>query len=278
MTTTKPQYKDYDNLNETLITPVDNTITSVSTAIPTVEVISPATLPEGYKFDAQMGETALTVTVPKGGVEEGQKFSVPLPDGTTAMNESFLQPRINVPVGHWKDGFFSCFRHGFCHPMLCNALVCPLIGNAQVMTRLKLKLNVKPGNDIETQKTFFLVLYIVVTFFVLDRILIFSEISLLSQNGSFTPGSTVIASIRNIIELSYLVYQVYTIMMTRKYLRSKYAIRPMYCSEQTEDFCCALCCSCLTVAQMGRHTTDYDTYHSTCCTKTGLPDHIPAIL
>jgi len=53
----------YEVLNETLITPVDNTITSVSTAVPSIEVVSPATLPEGYKFDAQMGETTLTVTV-----------------------------------------------------------------------------------------------------------------------------------------------------------------------------------------------------------------------
>jgi len=275
MATAKPQYKEYENLNETLITPVDNTVTPISTAIPTVEVVSPATLPEGYKFDAQMGETAITVTVPKGGVEEGQRFSVPIPDGTMPMNGSFLQPRINVPVGHWKDGIFSCFRNGFCHAMLCNAIFCPLIGNAQVMTRLKLDIKAKPGNEIEAQSTFRSVLYIVITFFLLDRILIFLEVFLLR---AFSPSTAVVSTIRNIVELVYMVYSVYTIMMTRKYLRSKYAIPSMYCSESAEDFCCALCCPCLTVAQMGRHTTDYDTYHSTCCTKTGLPDHIPAIL
>jgi len=270
-TTTKPKYKEYENLNESCITPVDNTITCVSTVVPSIEVVSPASLPEGYTFDAQMGETTLSVTVPKGGIEEGQKFSVPFPDGTASGNAFYN--RINVPVGHWKDEICSVCRHGCCHPMYCNALCCPLIGNAQVMTRLKLNWNAKPGNEIETQKTFLLVLYIVITFFILDFILVHLETSL-----SFTPGASVAAGIRNIIKLAYLVYQVYSIMMTRKYLRSKYAIPTMYCSENTEDLCCALCCSFCTVAQMGRHTTDYDTYHSACCSKTGLPDHIPAIL
>jgi len=270
----------YEVLNETLITPVDNTITSVSTAVPSIEVVSPATLPEGYKFDAQMGETTLTVTVPKGGVEEGQKFSVPFPQGSTSVDESLLHHRINVPVGQWKDGFFSCFRNGLCHAMLCNSFFCPLVANAQIMTRLQLNWNTKPGNQMETQRTFPIILYIVISFFILDRILIYSELALLSSAGygELTAGSMILACIRNIIELIYLVYQVYTIMQTRKFLRSKYAIPSVYCSENTEDFCCALCCSCLTVAQMGRHTTDYDTYHSTCCTKTGLPEHISAII
>ena len=60
---TKPTYNDYENLNESLITPIDNSITSVSTAVPTIEVVAPGTLPEGYKFDAQMGDRTLTVTV-----------------------------------------------------------------------------------------------------------------------------------------------------------------------------------------------------------------------
>jgi len=276
--TAKPQYSQYENLNETLITPVDTTITSVSTAIPSVEVVSPATLPEGYKFDAQMGETTLTVTVPKGGVEEGQRFSVPFPQGSTTIDESLLQHRMNVPVGQWKDGFFSCFRHGLCHALLCNAFFCPLVANAQVMTRLQLNWNAKPGNQMETQRTFPVILYIVIGFFILDRTLIYSEFALLSKTGELTNGAIIAACFRNIIELIYLVYQVYTIMQTRKFLRSKYAIPTVYCSESTEDFCCALCCTCLTVSQMGRHTADYDTYSASCCTKTGLPEHIPSVL
>jgi len=275
---TKPEYNEYENLNETLITPIDNTITSVSTAVPTIEVVSPGTLPEGYKFDAQMGDRTLTVTVPKGGIEEGQKFSVPFPAGSTTVDESLLQHRMNVPVGQWKDEFLSCFKHGCCHSLLLNAFFCPLVANAQIMTRLQLNWNTKPGNSMETQRTFPLILYVVISFFTLDRVLIYMELSLPTSSGELTSGAIVTACIRNIIELAYLVYQVYTIMQTRKYLRNKYAIPAMYCSESTEDFCCALFCSSLTVAQMGRHTADYDTYHSACCTKTGLPDHINAVL
>ena len=28
------------------------------------------------------------------------------------------------------------------------------------------------------------------------------------------------------------------------------------------------------MAQMGRHTADYDTYRAACCTDTGLPNHV----
>jgi hypothetical protein len=32
------------------------------------------------------------------------------------------------------------------------------------------------------------------------------------------------------------------------------------------------------VAQMMRHTTDYDTYHSSCCSETGVPSNVPSIV
>ena len=142
------------------------------------------------------------------------------------------------------------------------------------MTRLQLKWNAKPGSRLETQQTFPIIIYIVITFFVLDQILG----SIASQLSLSSPGAIFLGSTRIIIEFAYFVYQFYVLMQTRKYLRNKYAIPATYCGENIEDLCCSLCCHCCTVAQMGRHTADYDTYSSTCCTKTGLPDHINAIL
>ena len=44
-----------------------------------MEVVAPATLSEGYTFDVDIEGTTTSVTVPKGGVEEGQSFTIPMP-------------------------------------------------------------------------------------------------------------------------------------------------------------------------------------------------------
>jgi hypothetical protein len=43
-----------------------------------VKVRAPASLPEGYRFTAKMGEKTIVATVPPGGVKKGEIFSVPV--------------------------------------------------------------------------------------------------------------------------------------------------------------------------------------------------------
>ena len=53
-------------------------VATSSTATPYLEVIAPATLPEGYEFEVEAPDgTSLKVHVPMGGVKEGQAFRVP---------------------------------------------------------------------------------------------------------------------------------------------------------------------------------------------------------
>jgi hypothetical protein len=54
---------------------------AVAVAEPMIQVKAPATLPEGYNLDVPVGPRTFTVTVPAGGVQEGQSFQVPLPGG-----------------------------------------------------------------------------------------------------------------------------------------------------------------------------------------------------
>lgn len=107
-----------------------------------IQVIAPATLPEGYEFDAVVGNTTIKVQVPQGGVEKGQSFPVSVtPDilrygnnkETTA--DCVVIPTsdvvgtgatISIPVGHWRDGIFHCFRYGPCHPHCWTSFCCPL--------------------------------------------------------------------------------------------------------------------------------------------------------
>jgi len=83
-----------------------------------VEVVAPANLREGYEFDAQIKGQAFKVIVPPGGIEQGQKFSVPYGGNIVSTRT------MNVPVGAWKDSIFNCFAYGPCHNHLCLSCWC----------------------------------------------------------------------------------------------------------------------------------------------------------
>jgi hypothetical protein len=109
------------------------TMTPVVASAPTVQVEAPADLPEGYEFQATLGsggqQRMIKVTVPPGGVEKGQFFSVPLSspnahfdvDSFTSGSNSNI---ISIPVGHWRDGLFEFYKYGICHPHCWTACCC----------------------------------------------------------------------------------------------------------------------------------------------------------
>jgi hypothetical protein len=113
-----------DDLNHdlamNLVGPARGATLPPATSIPMMQIVAPATLPEGYEFEANMGEHyRVKVTVPSGGVEEGQTFSVPMPAAMETMITG-----ISVPVGHWRDGFLDLLHYGICHPHVWTACCC----------------------------------------------------------------------------------------------------------------------------------------------------------
>jgi hypothetical protein len=107
-----------------------------------VEVVAPATLMEGYHLDTQIGDQVVQVTIPPGGVEKGQKFLVPLPQGTSSAAHDLSPSR--APVGHWKDDLFDCCRLGPCHSTVWIAYFCPAMAAGQVIHRLGLNWLAQP--------------------------------------------------------------------------------------------------------------------------------------
>mmetsp|Transcript_53493 Transcript_53493/g.64515 ORF Transcript_53493/g.64515 Transcript_53493/m.64515 type:complete len:301 (-) Transcript_53493:150-1052(-) len=289
----------YDNIEQSLITPPDRVL-PIADATPTVEVTAPADLPEGYEFDAQVGNRVFSIKVPRGGVERGQKFTVTLPGGSDSLTDTMCHPRTSIPTGAWRDGLCDCFKHGIIHPIIFNGFLCPLIAAGQVMTRLGLNYVGQPGRVSETTQTFRKILFLVIAFVSIDSILlaILIRITFAITTGINYATSNVnvvdvekfagtndlietyntIASIRGFLRLIFFVFTLYVITKTRKFLRNKYAIQEKVCKNGAEDFCCALCCSCCVVTQMARHTADYNTYRGVCCTDTGLPEHVPGIV
>mmetsp|Transcript_25016 Transcript_25016/g.30764 ORF Transcript_25016/g.30764 Transcript_25016/m.30764 type:complete len:262 (+) Transcript_25016:132-917(+) len=239
-----------------------------------VNVIAPATLPEGYTFEAIISDRTFTVTVPVGGVTEGQTFLAPLPP-----NEEDVGARVVVPTGKWKDGIFGCLNVGVCHPHLCCALICTQVAMAQVMKRMKLTWTGEPGEDHSTANTFKIVMTIVVAYCIYSVALDLVSPSLLNPDAfdDDMESSPEIALAKIIGSLLFTFYSIYSLCRTRQSVREKFHIPEENCCG-CEDLCCSLFCSCCTAAQMARHTGEYETYPGMCCTETGLPSNAPVVV
>lgn len=237
-----------------------------------VEVIAPATLSEGYQFEAQLGERTIQVTVPQGGVEGGQKFMVPLQESPQA---SILSHKVNIPVGHWRDGLCNCCAYGPCHNHFIMACLCPLVAAGQIISRLKFTIWGKPGTTAETAGAFQTIVAMTAAYFL---IVISIAVICAPFDPDYPPPFVVVLLIvKSFMGYAFLLYSIIVLWNLRSYIRNKYAI-PESCNTGCDDLLCAVCCSHCAVAQMLRHTTDYDTYNASCCSETGVPPHVPSIV
>ncbi|KAL3756090.1 hypothetical protein ACHAWU_009392 [Discostella pseudostelligera] len=246
-------------------------------ARPFLEVVAPATLPEGYTFEAEANGHTFNVTVPMGGVEEGQRFSVPFTPGVNSGFAGVAIPRVSVPVGQWKDGLCDCFRLGVAHPVLWNARCCPLVLAGQIMHRLRLTWLGEEGSIAETASTFRTLLSITVVYFVLNQIFIFSPFALMDENGNVSSDAVLFVEWRYILRILFTVFTWITVARLRSRIRSKYSIPEKNC-RGCEDCCCSIWCTCCALSQMARHTADYETYAALCCSETGLSPNAPSIV
>lgn len=269
----------YDQLEQSLVAPEEALPTTSAT--PMIEVIAPATLSEGYKFEVQLGDRTLEITVPQGGVEGGQRFMVALPENSGGQ---VIVPKINVPVGHWKDGLCDCFTYGPFHNHCCISCFCPLIAAGHVISRLKLNVWAKPGPVSESAGAFQKLVTMTVAYSCLSMLLfiVCLPYDLTDQEGNpVEPPSAIfmLMVIRSCLHYGYLGILILVLWNLRAHVRSKYAIPEMdICNTGCEDLLCSVFCSHCSVAQLLRHTTDYDTYNATCCTDTGVPPNVPSIV
>eukprot|EP00584_Thalassiosira_punctigera_P011158 CAMPEP_0172529610 /NCGR_PEP_ID=MMETSP1067-20121228/3655_1 /TAXON_ID=265564 ORGANISM="Thalassiosira punctigera, Strain Tpunct2005C2" /NCGR_SAMPLE_ID=MMETSP1067 /ASSEMBLY_ACC=CAM_ASM_000444 /LENGTH=288 /DNA_ID=CAMNT_0013313699 /DNA_START=21 /DNA_END=887 /DNA_ORIENTATION=+ len=250
---------------------------AVAAAVPHLQVVAPATLAEGYTFEAEANGQRFTVKVPEGGVEKGQTFSVPFPASSDGYVGSAI-PHASAPVGHWKDDLFGCCRHGVMHPSLWNAWCCPLILAGQILHRLKLTWLAREGTDPQVAATFRILVYITLGFLLAVETLKYVTPYYTDEYGYPTSNAGyALVYGRSVLELTLSAFTIFLVARTRKRIREKYAIPEQQCVG-CEDCCCSFWCNCCTVAQMARHTADYDTYAGLCCSETGMPPHAPSVV
>jgi len=274
-----------------------------------VEVTAPATLAEGYSFTATLNGRMFNVQVPAGGVKEGQTFNTTYPQRFLDENEGNQSDGAisntpggvyEPPTGMWKDGICDCCSNGCCIPQVWCALCCAIPFQGQIMTRLNLTWLGSPGVVEKTKNTFKIVVVCYVVFeiciFILSQIesqivtkylqenpdVLGSlgddytpfdaalQLQELTRSGALGPVYSVVSSIGWLLSTILSVWLLVTMIRTRMYVRRKYDIKAKCCGDCVEDCCVSFWCTCCTLGQMARHTSDIATQGSACCTSTGL--------
>ena len=236
-------------------------------AAPMVAVVAPSTLQAGYTFTAQVDGKDFVVTVPEGGVTEGQVFEVPYPgasEGTTiASGGTFagtsagggVPPKDNdVVKGMWRKDLLDCCEV-FCNGMFWMSWCLNPIIFGQVMERMKLDAF---GYKHDKEGTCSIITLLFVVFLVLCFV-----------------------GIGVIVWPIWLIYTLFAFSNARYAYRKHYDIKPSLCDccdGRMDDFCCIFWCGCCAGIQLARHTHDERQYPYSCCSPTGISDSAPEIV
>lgn len=206
-----------------------------------LKVIAPASLDEGYSFDATVDGRTFRVKVPEGGVVAGQEFAVhDSQEIIAATNETSDQN--DAPRGHWRKNIFSCIDTLFTETFWI-AFLCPVIQTAQLQTRFNLNWRSAQDAPPETVRRTFVASMIV--------FLVFWTFI------GWVPEAFIL----------YLVFYFFIQTRLRKNARLRYDIP----GNVVVDFFRTLFCSCCSTIQMVRQSHDEKEYPYDGCAVDGLP-------
>ena len=211
-----------------------------------LKVIAPATLEEGYSFDATVDGRTFRVKVPEGGVIAGQEFVVhDSQEIIVATGDSLNQD--DAPQGQWRKSIFSCIDT-MCTGTFWMAFFCPMIQTAQLLTRYHLNWLSREAPSEVVRRTFvaFMIVFVVVWTFL-----------------KWLPE----------ILLLYVIFYIVVQTRLRRHARLRYNIPGNFFF----DFVITLFFSCCSTIQMVRHTHDEKEYPYDGCTIDGLPLYAPPL-
>jgi Cys-rich protein (TIGR01571 family) len=182
---------------------------------------------------------------------------------------------IDAPTGKWKDSLFNCCSLGICHPSLLCSWCCNSIAMGQIISRVQLTWLGEIGPISRTNQSFGIIVILTICYFIYSFALFFASMSY--ANNITTDEPLLLHYLRIGGTIFYTSWSIYTLYRIRQNVRIRYQIPEHYC-RGCEDICCSVFCSCCTVAQLMRHTGEYETYPGVCCSKTGHPPGTPLVV
>lgn len=226
-------------------------------------VKAPADLQEGFTFDVLVEGKPYTVTVPEGGMQQGEEFEIPYEDG----EEPPMLPAISssedaasnvddngAPYGRWRTHWCACCDV-VTQATFWMAICCVPVLIAQLLNRLSLNWRGKADHTRETALSYNKILLSYIAILLIGTII-----------GTY------------LLVLVYtLVLLLYTGRNLRAHMRKKYNI-PSRLPSAVEDCCCMAFCGCCATIQMARHTHNDKEYSGYCCTNNGLEPEAPKVV
>lgn len=266
-----------------------------------VEVFQPTGVRRGETFDAMIVQETTCV-------EPASKSNNKSTNGNRRILRA--QPGHFVPFGYWRDGLFDCFRFGMLHPVVCLACWCSPLLLAQVMARMGLNVwggqssnddhgrtkaklakkqrnlhkeddNYPPTSSAARCSPFSIFAFIFVMHFLIVETALSAVIMVqihARQEGLIRAVPTwtyFLLGLRATCRVTLLLYVVTLAARTRTVARTRYGIPEQHCDCGVEDAAVSLLCLPCSVAQVARHTADYETYDAICCAPTGLSPYAP---
>jgi hypothetical protein len=171
-------------------------------------------------------------------------------------------------------------------------LHCTVVLTAQIMHRMRLNWCASPTGAPQGRNTFWIVITLFGGVVVLNLLmaLILGHVSrqVASDTTSYynsitgeltlSPILYILLECVTVCNYALALYSLWIMVRTRYIMRQTYMI-PTCCPGCVDDCCTIYACHCCALAQMARHTADYNIYPATCCTETGFPAHdVPSIV
>ena len=117
----------------------------------------------------------------------------------------------------------------------------------------------------------------VVVILVISYLVYSTSLALASIPYAIGEAPAFIAILKFLGQFLFLFWSLYSLCRTRENVRARYQIPEERCLG-CEDLCCSLWCSPCAVAQVLRHTGEYENYPGVCCSETGHPPGTPLLV
>ena len=141
------------------------------------------------------------------------------------------------------------------------------------MQRLRLNWLGEGGDDESANISFKVVLILVICYAIFSISLELAETAKYYYNiPAYIP------SLKFIGGIIFTIYSIIALMRVRESVRAKYSIPEGTRFAGFEDALYSAFCSCCVVAQIARHTGEYETYKGSFCSETGMAAGTPQIV
>ena len=189
-----------------------------------------------------------------------------------------LPPQYRQDSESWKDSLFDCFRYGYFHPALWNAICCPHLLLGQLLVRMKLTVlaNRSSHRDRRSRKIIRICITLLIMMTVYDVLfappLLVMEFD--SRDERYRPTFSKEYPLWHqliylLLSLPMSFYAIWIVIQLRTAMRHRYHI-PTGVLGEAEDCLHVSFCNCCVLSQMARQTSNYDIERASCCSATGL--------